>query len=192
MIKAINMLDMRKEGSESYHASVKAATEYLVSQFYTTVRPSEATVACLGHTHIDVAWLWTLAVTEDKSVRSFSTVLELMKQYPQYFGLDASDGLYLYVCQFAPTHYSVHLTQYPEDETGSPLEFRIDGGIYVHQMREILATYDIDADDVTVIPWQPMHSSYVAPYFIYKIGEKEETQQRYIEGIKGMLFDAEP
>ena len=41
-------------------------------------------IYCVGHTHIDCAWLWTLRVTEDKAVRSFSTVLELMKEYPEY------------------------------------------------------------------------------------------------------------
>ena len=130
---------------------------------------------------------------ETDPARLNETQRALMEEYPQYFGLDASNGLYIYVCQFAPTHYSVHLSQYPEEETGGviPMQFQI-GGVYIHQMREILATYDIDSDDVTVIPWQPMHSSYISPYFIYKIGEEEETQQRYIEGIKAMLFDAAP
>jgi len=116
------------------------------------------------------------------------TQRELMEQYPQYFGLDASNGLYIYVCQFAPTHYSVHLSEDPLDVEYDSLPYHT-GGVYIHQMREILATYDIDADDITVIPWQAMHSSYISPYFICRPDEMEETQRRYIEGIKGMLFD---
>mgnify|MGYP000697773345 CR=1 FL=1 len=50
-----------------------------------------------GHTHIDVAWKWTLAVTEDKAVRSFSTVLELMRRYPEYKFMSSQPQLYKYV-----------------------------------------------------------------------------------------------
>ncbi|WP_461215169.1 alpha-mannosidase [Lacticaseibacillus sp. GG6-2] len=41
-------------------------------------------VTAVGHTHIDVAWLWRLQHTREKVARSFSTVLELMKEYPEY------------------------------------------------------------------------------------------------------------
>ena len=41
-------------------------------------------VDCIGHTHIDVAWLWTLAQTREKAQRSFATVLALMEEYPEY------------------------------------------------------------------------------------------------------------
>lgn len=42
------------------------------------------TITAVGHTHIDVAWLWRLRHTREKIARSFSTVLELMKEYPDY------------------------------------------------------------------------------------------------------------
>ena len=45
---------------------------------------SQAVVDCIGHTHIDVAWLWTLAQTREKAQRSFATVLALMEEYPEY------------------------------------------------------------------------------------------------------------
>jgi alpha-mannosidase len=41
-------------------------------------------VAALGHAHIDTAWLWPLRETYRKCTRTFSTVLALMNQYPQY------------------------------------------------------------------------------------------------------------
>ena len=59
----------------------------------------------MGHTHIDVAWLWSLAVTEDKAVRSFSTVLDLMKQYPEYIFMSSQPQLYKYVKKNAPGVY---------------------------------------------------------------------------------------
>ncbi|MFR5854030.1 MAG: hypothetical protein ACLUE8_06690 [Lachnospiraceae bacterium] len=38
---------------------------------------------CIGHTHIDVAWWWTVAQTREKIARSFATVLKLMDEYPR-------------------------------------------------------------------------------------------------------------
>ena len=103
--KAVNALDLRKPGSEKYRESVREADQILKNAFYTTKRETEASAACVGHTHIDVAWLWTLAVTQDKSVRSFSTVLELMKRYPEYIFMSSQPQLYKYVKQNAPEKF---------------------------------------------------------------------------------------
>jgi alpha-mannosidase len=37
-----------------------------------------------GHSHIDMAWLWILEQTREKSLRSYATVLSLMERYPSY------------------------------------------------------------------------------------------------------------
>ncbi|QOJ14884.1 MAG: alpha-mannosidase [Planctomycetia bacterium] len=37
----------------------------------------------VGHAHIDTAWLWPIAETRRKCLRSFSTVLSLMERFPQ-------------------------------------------------------------------------------------------------------------
>lgn len=47
-----------------------------------------------GHSHIDCAWLWPLAETEKKCVRTFSTQLSLMDQYPEYKYLQSQAYLY--------------------------------------------------------------------------------------------------
>lgn len=52
-----------------------------------------------------MAWKWTLAVTEDKAVRSFSTVLELMRLYPEYKFMSSQPQLYKYVKKNAPQVY---------------------------------------------------------------------------------------
>ncbi|MEO1644756.1 MAG: alpha-mannosidase, partial [Chloroflexota bacterium] len=41
-------------------------------------------VYAMGHAHIDTAWLWPLAETRRKCVRSFSTAVHLMERYPDY------------------------------------------------------------------------------------------------------------
>ncbi|MDO5423087.1 MAG: alpha-mannosidase [Eubacteriales bacterium] len=105
--ESLNLLDMRREGSKEYFESLERAQEYITREFYEKHCDPEKTpvIYCVGHTHIDCAWLWTLRVTEDKAVRSFSTVLELMKQYPEYLFLSSQPQLYKYVKKNAPEIY---------------------------------------------------------------------------------------
>lgn len=46
-----------------------------------------------------------LGVTRDKAVRSFTTVLELMKNYPEYIFMSSQPQLYEYVKENAPEIY---------------------------------------------------------------------------------------
>ena len=105
--ESLNLLDMRKEGSKEYYQSLEKAQEYITKEFYEKYCDGEKSpiIYCVGHTHIDCAWLWTLRVTEDKAVRSFSTVLKLMKEYPEYVFMSSQPQLYKYVKKNAPDVY---------------------------------------------------------------------------------------
>ena len=59
-------------------------------------------VRCIGHTHIDVAWLWTLDHTREKAQRSFATVLRLMERYPDYIFFQSQPQIYDKLKQDAP------------------------------------------------------------------------------------------
>ncbi|MFH1571666.1 MAG: glycoside hydrolase family 38 C-terminal domain-containing protein, partial [Gemmatimonadota bacterium] len=56
----------------------------------------------VGHSHIDTAWLWTVAETERKCARTFSSVLNLMEQYPEFTFLQSS-----------PYHADIVRREYP-------------------------------------------------------------------------------
>lgn len=104
--ESVNILDLRQHFSRDYYKSLERAQNYIISEFYDKYcGDSEAKVFCVGHTHIDVAWMWTLAVTRDKVVRSFSTVLELMRHYPEYIFMSSQPQLYKYVKENAPEVY---------------------------------------------------------------------------------------
>ena len=45
---------------------------------------SQHNLSAVGHAHIDTAWLWPLAETKRKCVRSFSSALVYMDAYPEY------------------------------------------------------------------------------------------------------------
>ena len=58
--KALNVLDLREPYSQAFYASLEQASAILKENCYAAAQ-SKATVNCIGHTHIDVAWLWDLA-----------------------------------------------------------------------------------------------------------------------------------
>ena len=65
----------------------------------------DATACCIGHTHIDVAWLWRLRQTREKAGRSFATVLKLMEEYPEYKFMSSQAQLYAFVKEDYPEVY---------------------------------------------------------------------------------------
>ena len=104
--KAVSLLDLYELGSAEYYASIADARAYLEKEFYGKYcKKQGATVACIGHTHIDCAWLWTLAQTREKVQRSFATVLDLMKRYPDYKFTSSQPLLYKYLKEEAPEVY---------------------------------------------------------------------------------------
>ena len=91
LANAINMLDLRQPHSQAFNVSVENALRYLEDEFYAKYCGDESVVvSCVGHTHIDVAWLWDLAQTRQKVQRSFSTVLSLMSSTRITFSCPAS------------------------------------------------------------------------------------------------------
>ena len=79
------MVDMRVPYSDEFYASVKVASEYIKKHIYEDMTGYDDVIAsCVGHTHIDVAWLWTVDQVRQKSCRSFATVLKLMEEFPDY------------------------------------------------------------------------------------------------------------
>lgn len=119
----------------------------------------------------------------------------LRAKYPEYFDLSTFKGLELYVWQMAEGSYSCGLML--GTNRNKTLEELVNlKGASIEEMRAILSTYDIDENDVFIIPWQNPISSYIPEYWIREKDENpssvEKRQQEYIDGIRHMLFDAAP
>jgi alpha-mannosidase len=103
----INLLDLREPYSKGYYESVEAARAHIAEALYDDMAGSDDVIAtCIGHTHIDVAWWWTVKQTREKVARSFSTVLKLMEEYPQYLFMSSQPQLYAFVKERYPELYA--------------------------------------------------------------------------------------
>ena len=106
LFRAVSMLDLYAVPSPEFRASAAQASAYLAAEFYGKYcRPQPNTTVCIGHTHIDCAWKWTLRQTREKVQRSFATVLELMRLYPEYKFMSSQALLYQNLKEEAPELY---------------------------------------------------------------------------------------
>lgn len=105
--ETVNLIDFRQARSVEFDSSVRVADEYLTEHIYKFGSASGSPrVAAVGHTHIDIAWLWTVAQTREKAQRSFATVLALMDKYPYYTFFSSQPILYKMIKQDAPELYA--------------------------------------------------------------------------------------
>ncbi|HVO44162.1 MAG TPA: glycoside hydrolase family 38 C-terminal domain-containing protein, partial [Aggregatilineales bacterium] len=83
--EAFKVLDTRDPlATPAFYDSVPAALDVLKGCIEAAGAPMDVDIIGIGHAHIDVAWLWTLGQTMRKSGRTFSNVLRLMEQFPDY------------------------------------------------------------------------------------------------------------
>lgn len=104
--QATNLIDFRNPYSDEFFRSLKAMCDFLANEYYGKLGGSFNTVECIGHTHIDVAWLWDLAQTRQKVERSFATALKLMSEYPEYRFMMSQPQLFAFVKQTDPELFS--------------------------------------------------------------------------------------
>lgn len=112
------------DGSNFYE-TVTAAHAFLLAELEKIEKHTDVTVHIIGHTHIDVAWLWRLKHTREKAQRSFSTVLRLMQRYEEYRFLQSQPQLYQYIKEGCPELYAQIRQKVSEGK------WEADGGMWV-------------------------------------------------------------
>ena len=105
LVEAMKRVDYTNMASEYFYNSVKQARDFLTHEVKKLNEKDFFEVACIGHTHIDVAWLWRLKHTREKISRSFSTVLRLMERFEEYHFIQTQAQLYDYIKKDFPEIY---------------------------------------------------------------------------------------
>jgi len=105
--------------------SAGEALEYLEAALEKMPKNTPVTVYATGHSHIDVTWLWRLKHTREKIQRSFSTVLRLMEEYPEYHFLQSQPQLYKFIKKDNPELYAKIKERIAEGR------WEVDGGMWL-------------------------------------------------------------
>lgn len=103
--KAVDAFDYTNTDEASLRHSAMKANIILRPVLGKRSEPSATNVAVHGHSHIDVAWLWPYRETLRKCSRTFSTVLRLMEQYPEYIFTQSQAQLYEFTKDNYPALY---------------------------------------------------------------------------------------
>ena len=102
-VKQLQLSKTNSENASGYYTedSMTAVSDFLHDNLYGREQSAQ-TVASTGHTHIDVAWKWPVRQTREKVIRSYSTVMELMKRYPEYLFMASTPQMYEFVREDEP------------------------------------------------------------------------------------------
>ena len=111
--------------ADRFYDTVDDALATLKAELAELKNTSEITVNVVGHTHIDVAWLWRLKHTREKAQRSFATVLRLMNEFDEYVFLQSQPQLYQYIKKDCPEIYEQMKTRIAEGR------WEADGGMWL-------------------------------------------------------------
>ena len=123
--EACLLIDWAYPGSGEFYESVHQADDLLNEKIDGMKKDSLVKVKCVGHTHIDMAWLWRLKHTHEKASRSFSTVLRMMEMFPEYIFLQTQPQLYEYIKVDFPEIYEEIKKRVKEGR------WEVDGGMWV-------------------------------------------------------------
>lgn len=110
---------------DSFYETVNEAHGVLMAELDKLEKHTDVTVNMVGHTHIDVAWLWRLKHTREKAQRSFATVLRLMERYDEYLFLQTQPQLYKFIKEDSPELYEKIKARVAEGR------WEADGGMWV-------------------------------------------------------------
>lgn len=98
--RALLALDFRDRAK--FAASVPKAAAIAAGIYAMSDTDDKPTASCVGHTHIDVAWLWPVSQTREKMVRSMATALKLLDENPDFVFMYNQCVLFDYLEQDAP------------------------------------------------------------------------------------------
>lgn len=123
--RACHCIDWSYPGSETFYETLHQADVLLNERIDSMGKQSLINVHCVGHTHIDMAWLWRLKHTHEKASRSFSTVLRMMEMFPEYIFLQTQPQIYEYIKEDFPEIYEEIKKRVKEGR------WETDGGMWV-------------------------------------------------------------
>ena len=95
-----------EDGPAAMQASLREARALLAPQLQCHNGSTAPQMYAFGHSHLDLAWLWTKEETARKCGRTFSTQLRLMDRYPDYVFLQSQPYLYEQTKQNYPELYA--------------------------------------------------------------------------------------
>ncbi|MDR1628705.1 MAG: glycosyl hydrolase-related protein [Oscillospiraceae bacterium] len=101
---SLHMLDFDFDDA-AFRTSVPAAAALLWERLAAIPEAAMGEVLMTGHSHLDVAWLWTVREIVRKTARTFSNNLALLDKYPNFVFTQSQAVLYDFMKRHYPAVY---------------------------------------------------------------------------------------
>ncbi len=131
-----NLLSAKYKNFQNDEINFKALNKIYQEQITSLAKLTESSsyqMACFGHAHIDVAWLWQFKETVRKAARSFSTAVNLMEAYPEFKFIQSQPQLYQYIKDYYPDLYKKIKTMVANKN------WQVEGGMWVEADTNLLS-----------------------------------------------------
>ena len=99
--ESLHVLDFDFD-DETFYKSVPAADELLMKMLGEIPDSKQGEICMIGHSHLDIAWLWTTRELVRKTARTFSNNIALMKHYPDFKFTQSQAIVYDYMKKHYP------------------------------------------------------------------------------------------
>lgn len=99
---AFKHLDTRDPIEGAFYQSAPEALNILKAGLQAAGDPLDVTLHAIGHAHMDIAYLWPVSQIRRKNARTYSNVLRLMEQFPEYRFSHSQPQLYEFTRQDYP------------------------------------------------------------------------------------------
>ncbi|WP_350343040.1 alpha-mannosidase [Proteinivorax tanatarense] len=123
---AFLVIDWTEPQSEEFYQSVYKSLDILKAKVnLKSANKQNINIHTIGHSHIDLAWLWRVKHTKEKAKRTFTTVLRLMELYDDYTFLQSQPQLYQWIKDEEPELYK------KIKEKVANGQWQVEGGMWV-------------------------------------------------------------
>ena len=92
-------------GKARFYADVPAAAALLRDRLDKIPYASPGRIIMTGHSHLDIAWLWTTNELTRKTARTFANTLALMDNYPDFKFTQSQAAVYWFIKEYYPELY---------------------------------------------------------------------------------------
>ncbi len=122
---AFRQLHLREPFGDGFYSSVQGAQQTLDDALAAAGPPLLVDIIAVGHAHLDIAWLWPISQIRRKAARTFSSVLRLMEQFPDFHFTQSQPQLYRYIAEDHPNIFEQIQTHVAEGR------WEVTGGMWV-------------------------------------------------------------
>jgi alpha-mannosidase len=103
--ESLHMLDFDFD-NETFYKSVPAAKKLFNDMMNDIPDAKQGELCMIGHSHLDIAWLWTTRELVRKTARTFSNNIALMDKYPDFKFTQSQAIVYDYMKKYYPEIYA--------------------------------------------------------------------------------------